>query len=132
MSTDKERLDFWNANSLIEFGYSAKMGGDGAGWYWQLGTNRRSGIKNVRDTLDSAMAQLKKPKQVAQDVAQTPAMRHNLTPRTGAATYPADCLGKTFVVHRDCAAALETELTAMQVRAEKAEAELAAMKEASK
>ena len=70
MNTDKERLDFWNANSLLEIGYSAKMGGDGAGWYWQLGTNRRSGIKNVRDTLDSAMAQLKKPKQVAQDVAR--------------------------------------------------------------
>lgn len=109
MNTDKERLDFWNANSLIEFGYSAKMGGDGAGWYWQLGINRRSGIKNIRDTLDSAMAQLKKPKQVAQDVAQGSSMRHN-TPRTDAATYPADCLGKTLVVHRDLAAALEIEL----------------------
>ena len=65
---------------------------------------------------------------VAQDVAQTPAMRHN-TPRTGAATYPADCLGKTFVVHRDCAAALETELTAMQVRAEKAEAEVTKLRD---
>ena len=35
----------------------------------------------------------------------------NPTPRTDAATYPADCLGKTLVVNRDCAAALETELT---------------------
>jgi hypothetical protein len=70
--------------------------------------------------------------QVAQDVAQTPAMRHN-TPRTDAATYPADCLGKTLVVHRDLAAALEIELKeAEQIdnaanhylsRAEKAEAE---------
>ena len=48
---------------------------------------------------------------VAQDVAQTPAMRHNPTPRTDAATYPADCLGKTLVVHRDLARELETELT---------------------
>ena len=142
MNTDKERLDFWNANSLIEFGYSAKMGGDGAGWYWQLGTNRRSGIKNVRDTLDSAMAQLKKPKQVAQDVAQTPSMRHNPTPRTDAATYPADCLGKTLVVHRDCAAALETELKEAEQednaanhylsRAESAEAKANIMREALK
>ena len=37
-------------------------------------------------------------------------MRHN-TPRTDAATYPADCLGKTLVVHRDLARELETELT---------------------
>jgi predicted nucleic acid-binding Zn-ribbon protein len=61
------------------------------------------------------------------------------TPRTDAATYPADCLGKTQVVHRDLAAALETELReAEQVdnaanhyraRAEKAEAELAQAKE---
>ena len=59
----------------------------------------------------------------------------NTTPRTDAATYPADCLGKTLVVHRDCAAALEVELKeAEQIdnavnhylsRAEKAEAELA-------
>ena len=64
------------------------------------------------------------------------------TPRTDAATYPADCLGKTQVVHRDLAAALETELREAEqidnaanhylARAEKAEAELAAMKEASK
>jgi hypothetical protein len=82
------------------------------------------------------------------------------TPRTDEATYPADCLGKTLVVNRNCAAALETELAAAKkriadcefvmahrydiierqeprcneanARAEKAEAELAAMKEASK
>ena len=59
---------------------------------------------------------------VARDVAQTPAMRQNPTPRTDAATYPADCLGKTLVVNRDCAAALETELAQLR----------AAMKEASK
>ena len=34
------------------------------------------------------------------------------TPRTDEATYPADCLGKTLVVNRACAAALETELAA--------------------
>jgi hypothetical protein len=51
--------------------------------------------------------------QVAQDVAQGSSMRHN-TPRTDAATYPADCLGKTLVVHRDLAAALETELTELK------------------
>lgn len=70
--------------------------------------------------------------QVAQDVAQGSSMRHN-TPRTDAATYPAECLGKTLVVHRDLAAALEIELKeAEQIdnaanhylsRAEKAEAE---------
>lgn len=70
--------------------------------------------------------------QVAQNVAQGSSMRHN-TPRTDAATYPADCLGKTLVVHRDCAAALEIELKeAEQIdnasnhymsRAESAEAE---------
>jgi molecular chaperone GrpE (heat shock protein) len=58
------------------------------------------------------------------------------TPRTDAATYPADCLGKTLVVHRDCAAALEIELGEAEQeenaanhylsRAEKAETELAA------
>jgi hypothetical protein len=32
------------------------------------------------------------------------------TPRTDAATYPADCLGTTLVTNRDCARALETEL----------------------
>jgi hypothetical protein len=35
------------------------------------------------------------------------------TPRTDAATYPADCLGKTLVTHRDCSRALETELGAV-------------------
>jgi len=31
------------------------------------------------------------------------------TPRTDAATYPADCLGTTLVTNRDCARALERE-----------------------
>ena len=35
------------------------------------------------------------------------------TPRTDAATYPADCLGKTLVTNRDCSRALERELTAL-------------------
>ena len=38
------------------------------------------------------------------------------TPRTDAATYPADCLGKTLVTHRDCARELERELTAERAR----------------
>ena len=33
------------------------------------------------------------------------------TPRTDAATYPADCLGKTLVTNRDCARELERELS---------------------
>ena len=41
------------------------------------------------------------------------------TPRTDAATYPADCLGKTLVTNRDCARELERELTALT--AERAE-----------
>jgi hypothetical protein len=35
------------------------------------------------------------------------------TPRTDAATYPADCLGKTLVTNRDCPRELERELTAL-------------------
>jgi len=35
------------------------------------------------------------------------------TPRTDAATYPADCLGTTLVTNRDCSRALETELGAV-------------------
>jgi len=38
------------------------------------------------------------------------------TPRTDAATYPADCLGKTLVTNRDCARELERELTAERAR----------------
>ena len=37
------------------------------------------------------------------------------TPRTDAATYPADCLGKTLVTNRDCSRALETELVTLTV-----------------
>jgi hypothetical protein len=35
------------------------------------------------------------------------------TPRTDAATYPADCLGKTLVTNRDCSRALERELVTL-------------------
>jgi len=35
------------------------------------------------------------------------------TPRTDAATYPADCLFDTLVTNRDCSRALERELTAL-------------------
>jgi hypothetical protein len=64
------------------------------------------------------------------------------TPRTDEVTYPADCLGKTLVVHRDFAAALEVELKEAEQednaanhylsRAEKAEAKANIMREALK
>jgi hypothetical protein len=40
------------------------------------------------------------------------------TPRTDAATYPADCLGTTLVTNRDCSRALERELTRLRTEAE--------------
>jgi hypothetical protein len=46
------------------------------------------------------------------------------TPRTDEATYPADCLGKTLVVNRDCAAALETELAAANKEIERFDSNL--------
>jgi hypothetical protein len=45
------------------------------------------------------------------------------TPRTDAATYPADCLGTTLVTHRDCSRALETELTALTAERDQLRAE---------
>jgi len=65
------------------------------------------------------------------------------TPRTDAATYPADCLGTTLVTNRDCSRALERELIALCAeltvalakwngaleRALKAEADLAALEQ---
>jgi len=65
------------------------------------------------------------------------------TPRTEAATYPADCLGTTLVTNRDCSRALERELIALCAeltvalanwngaleRALKAEADLAALEQ---
>ena len=61
------------------------------------------------------------------------------TPRTDQATYPADCLGRTLVVNRDCAAALERELAATQIllhesliREDRFYRELAAQQQASK
>ena len=41
------------------------------------------------------------------------------TPRTDAATYPADCLGQTLVTNRDCPCALERELTAITAERDK-------------
>ena len=38
------------------------------------------------------------------------------TPRTDAATYPADCLGKTLVTNRDCSRELERELATERAR----------------
>jgi hypothetical protein len=47
------------------------------------------------------------------------------TPRTDAATYPADCLGKTLVTNRDCPRDLELEVTALIAEREQLRAELA-------
>jgi hypothetical protein len=51
------------------------------------------------------------------------------TPRTDSATYPADCLGKTLVTNRDCARALERELTALTAERDQLRAELTAERE---
>jgi chromosome segregation ATPase len=47
------------------------------------------------------------------------------TPRTDAATYPADCLGTTLVTHRDCSRALEREVAALTVERDQLRAALA-------
>ena len=54
------------------------------------------------------------------------------TPRTDAATYPADCLGKTLVTNRDCSRALERELTALTAERDQLRAENATLRAAQK
>ena len=54
------------------------------------------------------------------------------TPRTDAATYPADCLGTTLVTNRDCSRALETELTALTAERDQLRAENATLRAAQK
>jgi hypothetical protein len=54
------------------------------------------------------------------------------TPRTDAATYPADCLGKTLVTNRDCARALETELGDITAERDQLRAENATLRAAQK
>jgi len=49
------------------------------------------------------------------------------TPRTDAATHPADCLGTTLVTNRDCARALERELTALTADRDHLHAQLRAL-----
>ena len=49
------------------------------------------------------------------------------TPRTDAATYPADCLGKTLVTNRDLARTLETELAAATTERDQLRAQLHAL-----
>jgi len=49
------------------------------------------------------------------------------TPRTDAATYPADCLGKTLVTNRDCPRELERELTALTTERDQLHAQLRAL-----
>ena len=51
------------------------------------------------------------------------------TPRTDEATYFADCLGKTLVVNRACAAALETELAAANKEIERFDSNLDAARQ---
>jgi len=48
------------------------------------------------------------------------------TPRTDAATYSADCLGKTLVTNRDCPRALERELTTLTAERDQLRDQLAA------
>jgi len=50
------------------------------------------------------------------------------TPRTDAATYPADCLGKTLVTNRDCSRELERELTALTAERDELRAEVERLK----
>jgi len=56
----------------------------------------------------------------------TPTPTPTPTPRTDAATYPADCLGKTLVTNRNCSRALERELAALTAERDELRAELAA------
>jgi len=46
------------------------------------------------------------------------------TPRTDAATYPADCLGATLVTNRDCSRELERELDALTAERDQLRADL--------
>ncbi len=54
------------------------------------------------------------------------------TPRTDAATYPADCLFDTLVTNRDCARALERELAALAAERDQLRAENATLRAAQK
>jgi hypothetical protein len=54
------------------------------------------------------------------------------TPRTDAATYPADCLGKTLVTNRDCPRELERELTTLTAERDQLRAENTTLRAAQK
>ena len=57
---DKDRLDWYNGESYYQFGKSHKC--MDSGWWWSCGyqqNNGKSGIQNIRDTIDSAMAHSK-------------------------------------------------------------------------
>ena len=60
LKLDKDRLDWWNGESYYQFGKSHKcMNPD---WWWSCGFDQiqgKSGIKNIRDAIDSAMAHSK-------------------------------------------------------------------------
>jgi len=60
LKLDKDRLDWWNGESYYQFGKSHKC--MNPGWWWSCGFDQiqdKSGIKNIRDAIDSAMAHSK-------------------------------------------------------------------------
>ena len=60
LKLDKDRLDWWNGESYYQFGKSHKC--MNFGWWWSCGFDQiqgKSGIKNIRDAIDSAMAHSK-------------------------------------------------------------------------
>ena len=60
LKLDKDRLDWWNGESYYQFGKSHKC--MNLGWWWSCGFDQiqgKSGIKNIRDAIDSAMAHSK-------------------------------------------------------------------------
>ena len=60
LKLDKDRLDWWNGEPYYQFGKSHKC--MNPGWWWSCGLDQmhgKSGIKNIRDAIDSAMAHSK-------------------------------------------------------------------------
>ena len=61
LKLDKDRLDWWNGEPYYQFGKSHKC--MNPGWWWscgfESGMHGKSGIKNIRDAIDSAMAHSK-------------------------------------------------------------------------
>ena len=61
LKLDKDRLDWWNGDPYYQFGKSHKC--MNPGWWWSCGfgseMHGKSGVKNIRDAIDSAMAHSK-------------------------------------------------------------------------